>query len=90
MLGSIFEDHTLWDVGYYPILLVTLTSVASFILYRAVYNRYLHPLRRFPGPFCASVSDLYNTYIFGTRKGHLKLLELHERYGANVASLFQT
>ena len=47
----------------------------------ATYNRYFHPLHKFPGPFWGSITDFYNTYLFSTRKVHLKLLALHEHYG---------
>lgn len=50
-------------------------------LYFTVYNKLFHPLRRFPGPFWGGVTDLYNTYLFATREGHLKLLALHQKYG---------
>lgn len=37
------------------LLLLTLGFLAAYAFYPAVYNRYFHPLRHFPGPFRASV-----------------------------------
>ena len=55
-------------------LLVALTC-------RAVYNRYFHPLHKFPGPFWGSLTDLYHTYLFSTRQAHVKLLHIHKKHG---------
>ncbi len=46
---------------------------------KGIYNRYFHPLSKFPGPFWASVTDLYLAFFitsvptFG--------LELHKKHG---------
>lgn len=45
------------------------------------YNIFLHPLCNFPGPFCGYITDFYQTYLFSTRKFHLKTMSLHEKYG---------
>lgn len=58
--------------------------IASFVLIpliTVVYNRRIHPLSKFPGPFFGSITDIYKTYLFSTKEFHLKSLALHEQYG---------
>ena len=70
------------------LLLRLLTSTISvtlvYALYRGIYNRYFHPLRHFPGPFWASVSDFFKLWILHTKQAHTLGLEYHERYGPVV------
>ncbi|KAH8743294.1 isotrichodermin C-15 hydroxylase [Diaporthe sp. PMI_573] len=49
-----------------------------------IYQVYLHPLARFPGPFWASVTDLWQTYQCLTLKQPYTLMELHAKYGQFV------
>lgn len=49
-----------------------------------VYQVYLHPLARFPGPFLASVTDLWQVYQFLTLREPYNLTELHAKYGQFV------
>ncbi|RFU25952.1 hypothetical protein B7463_g10382, partial [Scytalidium lignicola] len=49
-----------------------------------VYQRYFHPLARYPGPFLASITDLWQVYQFWTLKQPYHLTELHEKYGPFV------
>lgn len=55
-----------------------------YALYRAVYNRYFHPLRHFPGPFWSSVSDFIKLWILHTKQAHTLGLKCHEEYGPVV------
>ena len=65
--------------------IITLVSAGGTVAFCfCAYNKFLHPLRRFPGPFWGGVTDLYNTYLFSTREGHLRLLALHKKYGQFV------
>lgn len=50
----------------------------------AVYQVYFHPLARFPGPFLASVTDLWQVYQFLTLRQPYNLTELHGKYGQFV------
>ena len=63
--------------------LVFLLSL-SYNLYRGLYNRYFHPLRRFPGPFWGSVSDFFKLWILHTKQAHTLGLDYHEKYGPVV------
>lgn len=47
----------------------------------ALRRRYIHPLSNFPGPFWASITSLYQCWIFLTGNGHLVHRELHKKYG---------
>jgi hypothetical protein len=49
-----------------------------------VYQRYLHPLARFPGPFLASLTDLWQAHQFMTLQQPYYLTKLHEKYGPIV------
>lgn len=49
-----------------------------------IYHVYFHPLARFPGPFLASVTDLWQVYQFLTLRQPYNLTELHAKYGQFV------
>ncbi|KAK3319551.1 cytochrome P450 [Cercophora scortea] len=64
------------------ILQALLALFMGCTLYVCIYNRCLHPLANFPGPFLGSLTDWYLVYVicsvptFG--------LELHKKYGPIV------
>ena len=62
-------------------VVATLTTILAFILLRGFYNRYLHPLRDFPGPFWGSLTDFYKLFIISRMDAHTRGLKLHEKYG---------
>ncbi|RDW89967.1 uncharacterized protein DSM5745_01742 [Aspergillus mulundensis] len=49
-----------------------------------VYQRYLHPLSKYPGHFLASVTDLWQAHQFFTLQQPYNLTKLHEKYGPVV------
>ncbi|KAK2606805.1 hypothetical protein N8I77_005531 [Diaporthe amygdali] len=49
-----------------------------------VYQVYFHPLARFPGPFLASVTDLWQVHQFLTLRQPYNLTDLHAKYGQFV------
>ncbi|KAG4411863.1 hypothetical protein IFR04_015003 [Cadophora malorum] len=57
---------------------------AFYLLGVAVYNRYFHPLKDFPGPFWASITSLwyYRAIITSDYKSYQ--LEIHRKYGPMV------
>lgn len=67
---------------FHPPLLsaIILLSIASYI----IYWRYLHPLSQYPGPFLASLTDLWQVYQYTTLRQPYHLTALHERYGPVV------
>ncbi|KIX03159.1 uncharacterized protein Z518_06710 [Rhinocladiella mackenziei CBS 650.93] len=67
----------------HPILVSFSTSLILFLFY-VIYQRYFHPLAKYPGPFLASVTDLWQAYQFITLKQPYHLTVLHEKYGPFV------
>ena len=45
------------------------------------YQRWFHPLSKYPGPFLASLTDLWKAYQMTQRRLPYKYAELHEKYG---------
>lgn len=68
----------------FRLLTSTLSLTLLYALYRGIYNRYFHPLRHFPGPFWASLSDFFKLWILHTKQAHTLGLEYHEKYGPVV------
>lgn len=66
-----------------PILLAGIASVVVGCTY-IVYYRVFHPLARYPGPFFASLTNLWKLYHQWTLRMPETLRELHERYGEVV------
>ncbi|KAL6233057.1 hypothetical protein BDW75DRAFT_7344 [Aspergillus navahoensis] len=67
----LFYLHFIFAIG------ALLTSFTGICLYRI----FLHPLRKHPGPWPASITDWYAAYYTWTGTIHLKLHEWHESYG---------
>lgn len=51
------------------------------MLWTAVYNLYLSPLARFPGPKLAACTNLQKVYWTLTGQEHYKFKDLHDKYG---------
>lgn len=49
-----------------------------------VYQQCFHPISKYPGPFLASLTDLWQTQQFLTLQQPYRLTELHEKYGPFV------
>ena len=89
MLRSAFlcSSHYLAALGKIVLsryILVFLSLCAFGLILRILYNLFIHPLAKFPGPFWGSVTDFYKTYLVGTKRFHLELLALHEQYGMSA------
>lgn len=65
----------------YSIPATCLGVAVVYVLLNSVYNRYLHPLRRFPGPFWGSVTEFYKLWLFATKESHTIEYDLHKKYG---------
>lgn len=72
-----------YETALTPVSLLLSTLLFSFVVY-IFYQRSLHPLARFPGPFLASLTDLWQVYQFMTLKQPYYLTELHGKYGSIV------
>ncbi len=57
-------------------------GIAAFFTYvfsTAIYNRYFHPLAKFPGPFLGSLTSWYLVHVICSVPTYG--LELHKKYG---------
>lgn len=80
---------TLTSPRYYEILVKfgwreALLLLAIAIITNAVYNAYLHPLRKVPGPFLAGVTELWRTRKYASGQWHQDIVDLHRQYGPVV------
>ncbi|PYH95259.1 benzoate 4-monooxygenase cytochrome P450 [Aspergillus ellipticus CBS 707.79] len=62
-------------LSWLPLLLLSLP------IWQAIYNIFLHPLRKYPGPKFAAVSSVYSTYWDCIGKHHAQIKDLHDQYG---------
>lgn len=91
---NLFADLSRWCIARFqwllesPNHLLRLLGGLLFIafVFKGVYNRYLNPLRRFPGPFWGSVTDLYKLYILYSSDLTSSFLALHKTYGEHLSS----
>ncbi|GMG26464.1 unnamed protein product [Aspergillus oryzae] len=58
--------------------------LTAIIVAYVIYQRYLHPLAKYPGPFLASITDLWQVHQFLSLQQPYNLTALHERYGPIV------
>jgi hypothetical protein len=77
MAGLIF-----W-VASYPISILALLSAALLTGY-VVYQRFVHPLAKYPDPLLESLTDLWQFREFLSLKQPYNLTALHQRYGPIV------
>ena len=66
--------------GMTPLALACVGSILVFSLY-VLYQRWFHPLAKYPGPFVASFTDLWKVYQMAKTQMPYRLTELHEQYG---------
>ncbi|CAG9941252.1 unnamed protein product [Clonostachys rosea f. rosea IK726] len=67
--------------GLYGIVAAVLVEVlVSYI----VYQRFFHPLASYPGPFLASITDLWQVFQFLSLDQPYHLTKLHAKYGQFV------
>lgn len=65
---------------WYPSLLLIALILLSLLAY-TIYFRFLHPLSKYPGPFWASITNVYKAYQISTLNLPTNLVSLHEQYG---------
>lgn len=70
-------------VDYFKTKFTSLTCLqpVAYLLWTILYNLYIHPLSKYPGPKLAACMDLPNLYWTSTGQYHYKLKELHDKYG---------
>lgn len=74
-VDSISLSLLLWFTGSFLVI---------YLLHYVIYQRYFHPLARFPGPFLASLTDLWQVYQFLSLKQPYNLADLHAQHGEFV------
>ncbi|KAK4166703.1 putative cytochrome P450 E-class, group IV [Cladorrhinum sp. PSN259] len=72
---------TAWSAFLFPFALFCLYG-----LWLAIYRLLLSPISGFPGPKLAAATGWYQSYfeLFTWAKGHFKVKQLHDKYGAVV------
>jgi hypothetical protein len=62
--------------------------ILAFISYKAlaqiIYYRFFHPLRKFPGPFLASITRLWIGWHCWRQTELQTIYKLHEKYGQST------
>lgn len=59
-------------------------SALVFVILRALYSLFLHPLRKIPGPSLAKITELWRTNRYFKGYWHRDILDLHRQYGPVV------
>ncbi|KAK7702737.1 hypothetical protein SLS57_011236 [Botryosphaeria dothidea] len=59
-------------------------TVVLYISTKLIYNIYLHPLAKFPGPKASSATDIIYWYHWCTGTVHTYIANIHARYGEVV------
>ncbi|KAL0933780.1 cytochrome p450 oxidoreductase [Colletotrichum truncatum] len=72
------ETAALLILRYWPVLLPLV------LLGHILRTRYLSPLRRYPGPFLASITRLWKVIITSSGRSNLHHIALHRKYGPVV------
>lgn len=60
---------------------VFLTALIGYVLLKSIYRVYFHPLAKYPGPFWAKVTTLYDFYQAWSEHRAHNFLALHRKYG---------
>lgn len=65
-------------------LAVVATVTFTVCLGYVVYMRFFHPLAKYPGPFIASLTNLWKAYTMFQGQMEYVIKDLHDRHGAIV------
>ena len=69
------------------VFLAFIVFIAYKTISQVVYYRFIHPLRKFPGPFWPSVTRLWIGWHCWRQTELETMYKLHEKYGSCLASL---
>ncbi|KAF2996528.1 hypothetical protein E8E14_000801 [Neopestalotiopsis sp. 37M] len=80
---AISQENSLWIsvAGAYLSMSNLLLFVTAYLVLKALYNIFLHPLGKIPGPFVAKFSQSWRNYKYLRGTWHNDCLELHAKYG---------
>ncbi|GKZ56840.1 hypothetical protein AnigIFM49718_002134 [Aspergillus niger] len=80
--------HVSWGIAWQEALVTVSLHAATYLLgifsSLLLYRLAFHPLGAFPGPWPARISDLWLCSQMKNNNRHIKLTELHEKYGPYV------
>ena len=63
---------------------IALSTCLIYLFVYVIYQRFVHPLSKYPGPFLASLTDVWQVWQFLTLRQPYHLTELHYKYGPFV------
>jgi len=85
LLSSLnFDGPSLYSLtaSILPASIITLVHLSGVFISMSIYRLFLHPLRKFPGPFWAALSSWYMTTKAVQRFPKFKHVhKLHQQYG---------
>ncbi|KAJ5835982.1 cytochrome protein [Penicillium robsamsonii] len=64
-----------------PMIQLITLGILIYAIWTVIYNRYVHPLSQYPGPFLVSISRLPHAGAYLTGQLHTYVKSLHEKYG---------
>ena len=72
--------------SFFEVASALVATLALYLLAKAAYRVYYHPLHSFPGPRMASISRLYEFYFDVIQGGMYmqKIEKLHQEYGGQI------
>ncbi|RPB03290.1 cytochrome P450 [Choiromyces venosus 120613-1] len=76
---DIVKDVPAWKLCVYATLLFPLYAITM-----GIYNIFFHPLRNFPGPKKAALSNIWYSYVWLSGRYPHTMHALHEKYGSVV------
>lgn len=82
LLASIRGTLSGVALEHYSIIL--LATLILFTSCQIIYELFLSPLSRFPGPFWARLTDLWHVRLVRSGYEHTTVYALHEKYGSVV------
>ncbi|KAF5848808.1 hypothetical protein GGP41_009943 [Bipolaris sorokiniana] len=71
-------------LSIWVVIQVALWAVLGHILWSIIYNVYINPLRKVPGPFLWSISPIPLLLMSWSSTPHKRVLALHQKYGGVV------
>lgn len=81
VLAQVFLETCENSFGLFLVVITLLFG--AYIVHNAIYNRYFHPLSKFPGPFLGTITQFYLVYVIASVPTYG--LELHRKYGAAIS-----
>ncbi|CAZ85474.1 unnamed protein product [Tuber melanosporum] len=79
LVQQVVKDVPAWKLCAYVTLLFPLYAITM-----GIYNLFFHPLRNFPGPKKAALSNIWYSYIWLSGRYPHIIHALHEKYGSVV------